>query len=445
MKRFLSITLLFLCLVSQAFAENASGRTVRVGFPPIPGYNEISMDGTFSGYDYDYLKKISQENNWKYQFVVASWNDCVDMLKKGEIDILGGMERTPGREKQFNFAQLESFLNSVSLFARPNDKRFLRKNLNEYKGLTVGVLKGSQDIESLKKYSREHKLKFKLKEYVDLEMQNVAFKKGEFDILLSSGMNKLNGLQILVSFSPKPHFYAVRKNAPAILQELNSAQSRIKSQDRFFDYRLYEKHYGFSESNRLVLTQAERNALDNSPPMRVAFVHGWRPLAYLIENETHGIVADLLSSVASSSGLRMQYVNATSHEDAVKLIRSGQADTIAFIVLNNELADTDDLKVSIPFLQIPVAMLVKTDRDKTLPIEKVGFSHIMNKQFIEDLSHNAPSIRTIVRKSPHELLDALVSGEIDAAYVNIYSANSFLSWPQYSSISSWNSLFHMGK
>ncbi len=436
MRLFLSIALLFLCLASQAFADNAAGRTVRVGFPPIPGYNEVSKDGAFSGYDVDYLKKISQQNNWKYQFVVASWKDCVEMLKKGEIDLLGGMERTPQREKLFNFAQLESFQNSVFLLARSNDERFLKKNLNEYTGLTVGALKGSQDIESLKKYSHEHGLNFRLKEYTDLNTQNIAFKKNEFDILLSSGMNKVHGLQILVSFAPKPHFYAVRKNAPDILDELNSAQSQIKSHDRFFDYRLYEKHYGFSESNRLVLTRAERDALDHLPRMKVAFVHGWRPLAYLGENRPQGIVADLFSSIAASSGLRVEYVDAKSHEEAVKQVHSGQADTVAFIVLNNELANTDDLKVSIPFLQIPVAMLMKKDRDKTQPIEKVGLTHIMNKQFIEDLSHNYPSIRKMVRKSPHELLDALVSGEIDAAYVNIYSANSFLSWPQYSSITS---------
>ena len=436
MRRFLSIALLFLCLVSQAFAGNSSGRTVRVGFPPIPGYNEVSKDGTFSGYDYDYLTKIAQHNNWKYQFVVASWNDCVEMLKKGEIDILGGMERTLQRQKLFNFAQLESFQNSVFLLARPNDERFIKKNLNEYTGLSVGVLKGSQDIESLKKYSREHHMKFRLKEYTDLDTQKNAFKKGEFDILLSSGMNKVHGLQILLSFAPKPHFYAVRKNAPDILDELNRAQSQIKSHDRFFDYRLYEKHYGFSESNRIILTRTERDALDRMKTMNVAFVPGWRPLAYLTDSVPHGIIVDLFASISASTGLDVRYVEVPSHEEAVKQVYSGQANSIAFIVLNNELADTGHLKVSIPFLQIPVAMLMRKDRNKTQPIEKVGFSHIMNKRFIEDLSHNYPSIRTIIRKSPHELLDALASGEIDAAYVNIYSANSFLSWPQYSSITS---------
>ena len=145
MKRLLSILMLIACLFSQALAENVPGPTIRVGFPPIPGFNEINKNGTYSGYNADYLRKIAQQTNWKYEFVVAPWSDCLKMLKEGKIDILGGMERTPEREKIFHFARLESFLNDVPLLARADDTRFLHNNLNEYHNLTVGVLKESRE------------------------------------------------------------------------------------------------------------------------------------------------------------------------------------------------------------------------------------------------------------------------------------------------------------
>ena len=106
--------MLIACLFSQALAENVPGRTIRVGFSPTPGFNEINKNGTYSGYNADYLRKIAQQTNWKYEFVVAPWSDCLKMLKEGKIDILGDMERTPEREKIFHFARLESFLNDVS-------------------------------------------------------------------------------------------------------------------------------------------------------------------------------------------------------------------------------------------------------------------------------------------------------------------------------------------
>lgn len=436
MKRLLSILILFVCLFSQALAENVQGRTIRVGFPPVSGFNEISKNGTYSGYDVDYLRKIAQQTNWKYEFVVAPWSDCLNMLKEGKVDILGGMERTPEREKIFHFARLESFLNDVSLLARADDTRFLHNNLNEYHNLTVGVLKESQDIESLKKYSAANGLSFRLKEYDSLPRLNEAFLKGEFDIILSSGLNKIHGQQILTSFSPTPLFYAVRKNAPEILAELDRAQAHFKSVDRFYDYRLYQKHYGFTESNRPTLTRQERHALQDMPPMRMAFVPGWRPVAYMNENKPHGIISDLLASIAASSGLRIQYVMADSHEEALDLVQSGKADAVAFIVLNNQLPNQNDLKLSIPFLQSPLTMVMANDRNKKLPVTKVGLTHIMNKYFVEELLQNTPGIEETVRNSPYALLNALNDGKIDAAYINVYSANAFLSWPEFSGLSS---------
>lgn len=436
MKRLLSILILFVCLFSQALAENVQGRTIRVGFPPVSGFNEISKNGTYSGYDVDYLRKIAQQTNWKYEFVVAPWSDCLNMLKEGKVDILGGMERTPEREKIFHFARLESFLNDVSLLARADDTRFLHNNLNEYHNLTVGVLKESQDIESLKKYSAANGLSFRLKEYDSLPRLNEAFLKGEFDIILSSGLNKIHGQQILTSFSPTPLFYAVWKNAPEILAELDRAQAHFKSVDRFYDYRLYQKHYGFTESNRPTLTRQERHALQDMPPMRMAFVPGWRPVAYMNENKPHGIISDLLASIAASSGLRIQYVMADSHEEALDLVQSGKADAVAFIVLNNQLPNQNDLKLSIPFLQSPLTMVMANDRNRKLPVTKVGLTHIMNKYFVEELLQNTPGIEETVRNSPYALLNALNDGKIDAAYINVYSANAFLSWPEFSGLSS---------
>ena len=436
MKRLFLLLVFFFLLFSNALADTTASRTIRVGFPPIPGFNEIRKNGFYSGYNVDYLNKIAHENNWKYEFVVAPWADCVEMLKTGKIDILGGMERTPEREKWFGFAHLESFLNSVSLLARSDDNRFLQNNLNEYNNLTVGVIKGSQDIKALKKYSRANGLSFRLKEYRDYYRLNEAFLKGKFDILLSSGLNKLNGQQILASFSPTPLFYAVRKNAPDILAELDSAQSRFKSVDRFYDYRLYEKHYGFNEYNRPTLSRDERHALQNMPPMRIVFVSGWLPISYRHEDSQHGIIADIFSMIASSSGLRTQYLSASSHEEALKLIQAGKADALAFVILNSQLPKQNHLKLSLPFLQTPLTMVTANDRDKTQPVRKVGLTHIISKPFVEGLLKNTKSIDTIVRKSPYELLTALNAGEIDAACINAYSANAFLSWPRFSTLSS---------
>ncbi|MBS7404914.1 MAG: transporter substrate-binding domain-containing protein, partial [Oxalobacter sp.] len=112
--RLLLFLLAFLFAGSFAMAQenaNRAARTIRAGFPVIAGFGHINEDGTYSGYNYDYLQKLAQHTGWKYEFVPCTWDECIKMLDNGEIDLLGGIQRTPAREKQFRFAELESFLN----------------------------------------------------------------------------------------------------------------------------------------------------------------------------------------------------------------------------------------------------------------------------------------------------------------------------------------------
>ena len=76
-------TVLF-CLLLFSFtarvAENGS-RVVRVGYPVQQGFTEISEDGTYSGYTYEYLQEIARYTNWEYEFVTAEgrWmSSCPD-------------------------------------------------------------------------------------------------------------------------------------------------------------------------------------------------------------------------------------------------------------------------------------------------------------------------------------------------------------------------------
>ena len=162
--------LLFLlaCLFAGSFAlaqENANhaARTVRAGFPVIAGFGHINEDGTYSGYNYDYLQKLAQHTGWKYEFVPCNWDECIRMLETGDIDLLGGIQRTPAREKQFRFAELESFLNYNVLLARANDPRFQDKNLDELGTLNVGALKGRYETVLFRKYARRYHIRYRLK------------------------------------------------------------------------------------------------------------------------------------------------------------------------------------------------------------------------------------------------------------------------------------------
>ena len=164
MKYFLSLLFLFFSCALQA-ADVTATRPVKAGFPLIPGFAEIDQDGTYSGYHYDYLRKLARYTQWRYEFVPCTWETCYTLLKNGEIDLLGGMQRTPEREALFEFAELESFLNYNVLLARADDARFLEKSPDELGVLTVGVIKGSHEKALFEEYAGKPGIHYRFQPY----------------------------------------------------------------------------------------------------------------------------------------------------------------------------------------------------------------------------------------------------------------------------------------
>src|SRR5574344_1489293 len=97
---FLTAVLLFL-----AGTVSAAPRTLRVGFFPKPGFNEEYPDHTRGGFNYEYLRMLAVYGNFRYEYLGfdKSWAQNMEMLARGEIDILPGAQVSELRKKQFIF------------------------------------------------------------------------------------------------------------------------------------------------------------------------------------------------------------------------------------------------------------------------------------------------------------------------------------------------------
>ena len=97
----------------EAPAANAmtkGTRTVRVAFPIQTGLTQLDEYGNYSGYPYEYLEEIAQYTGWNYEFVEVSGDPneslltLMDMLEKGEIDLMGGMLYSEELGQQYDYA-----------------------------------------------------------------------------------------------------------------------------------------------------------------------------------------------------------------------------------------------------------------------------------------------------------------------------------------------------
>lgn len=115
LKRGIVFLLLQLCILTwmqeTLVIEAANQKVIRVGYPQIQGTSETYADGIYSGYTYEYLKKISQITGWEYEFITPKGdeneqiNTLMEMLSKGEIDLLGSTLKLEDVEKQYDFPE----------------------------------------------------------------------------------------------------------------------------------------------------------------------------------------------------------------------------------------------------------------------------------------------------------------------------------------------------
>lgn len=110
--------------------------------------NGVTMkddNGQYYGYDYDYLMQISQYTGWSYEFVEVEGTlnerlvKMLDMLEKGEIDLLGSLVYSDKLAESYDYAS-EPYGNSYNVLAVPNNSELVDLNsLISKKELTIAA------------------------------------------------------------------------------------------------------------------------------------------------------------------------------------------------------------------------------------------------------------------------------------------------------------------
>ncbi|RPH39059.1 MAG: sensor histidine kinase, partial [Desulfobulbaceae bacterium] len=111
---FCTISLIFQFFICQAaVAEIVEDRTVRVGIYENEPKVFTSEAGKPAGIFIDIIEFIAKSEGWKIKYVPGTWNEGLERLAKGEIDLMPDVAHTAEREKIYSFHQ-ESVLSSWS-------------------------------------------------------------------------------------------------------------------------------------------------------------------------------------------------------------------------------------------------------------------------------------------------------------------------------------------
>jgi signal transduction histidine kinase/CheY-like chemotaxis protein len=432
--RIICLLLLFavtLSLSVPAYAADTS-KKIRVGWYEVDGLQE--KDGnTYSGYNYDYLMALSQYTGWDYEFVSGTWQQCYDMLRNGEIDILGGVDMTDQRKTEVSFSQFSEGYGGSRVICRRDDDRFIYGNMSSWNGAKIGCVTGTSRTDSFSALCKSNGISPDTVLITDQKKMQKMLSSGQLDLAVVSQSRSINGFRSVLDFDPAPYYFATAPGESDILSSLNYALGQINSLQPDFSNYLSKKYFTSSSSlSDIVLTSDEKEYIKKHPVITVAYDPAWAPIEYKDEStgQMNGIMRDIYDRISKATGLKFNFVTSDSFYKARGKYKE-QADMFSSLSYDYNWGKKLGYTLTSPFLSLQVVQLYKNEPGKViaLPIGYYLTKCVKEKYTGDGYKYKLyPTVR--------ECVDAVYKGDADSTFINSLELNYYLSEAKYSNLTS---------
>lgn len=439
----LSVAVLILVLVlsplfpgPSVLAQEDSDRIVKVAYPVQEGLTDIDEKGNYCGYTYEYLQEIAQYTGWEYEFVQIEGSldeqitILMDMLEKGEVDLMGGMLYSEAMGKMYNYSSqsygtVETVLQTTyehagEITIDSNNEQSFRIAVSNLEGRSILEL---EDYCSMNMIAPEFVLCENDYEQVE------AVREGRADLLLNTSMNPLEGVITIASFAPKPFYYICSKQLDgSLLNDLNSSIQYIAESNPFFTTNLFEKYFTSSITD-FEFTDKELEYIESLDTLQVGVVENQPPYYFKTyqDVEAGGIMVDICKLLSDKSGLRLELVGASDLETLYRMLSDGEVDMIAGVPHNYQNAIDRTLVMTDPYLTEQYVLVMGNGTDK---LQLKGKRLAMS----QSSTYEGYTVgEAVYFKDMNECMKAIIDGKADYTYVDTCTAQYYANLPEY-----WN-------
>ncbi|MDD2331970.1 MAG: transporter substrate-binding domain-containing protein [Candidatus Cloacimonetes bacterium] len=198
-------------LLLSASVLSAQTRNIKVGIYENKPKVFIDEAGNPAGILVDILAGIADNEGWQLQFIPGTWDEGLDRLRSGEIDLMPDVAFTSERATLFSFHKIPVLSSWSQVFSAKNGGIHSVLDLNSRR---IAVLEGSIQKEVTESMVKGFDLSVMIIPYPSFELAFLAVKNGEADAVISNnffGMAQAKELDLedtAVVFDPANLFYA---------------------------------------------------------------------------------------------------------------------------------------------------------------------------------------------------------------------------------------------
>ena len=345
-------------------AAPAAQKVVRVGLFE-DTYHKVNEKGELGGYGYEYLQKIAGYEGWTIEYVEADWYTCFDKLESGEIDILNGISYTQDRAQDMLFSTLPMAEERYYIYVDSRDPGVSADDLGTVANKNMGVMVGAIPEQVLNAWEADNGL--------STNHVNITTAQDVLDNLDAHTMDCFvsveedwdqDWISPLIYIGSSDVYFAINADCADLKKELDSAMTRIASDNPFYNDQLYEKY--FSTSVTATLADDERAWLAAHGAIRVGYIKGDANIAEVDAKtgEVKGIINDYISFASSCFGDNTQIDFVTCGYDNMEAelaaLAAGEIDMIFKVPFNTHYVDGYGLSLTDATLDIPYSAVSRT-------------------------------------------------------------------------------------
>lgn len=389
--------------------------------------------GRRSGYAYEYQQKIAAYTGWTYEYVEGGWPELMQMLIDGEIDLMSDVSYTAERSEGMLFSSLPMGTEEYYIFTAPDNTDIRQEDPHTLDGKKIGADKGSVQAGLFQLWAEQNGIQSELIEVSGSEYTSLQkLQTGELDAFLT--LDAYGNEETAVpkfKVGSSNFFFAVSKERPDLLEELNAALSRIQDENRFFNQQMSLKYISTSGAN-LFLNMDELNWLSERDSLiRVGYQDNF--LAFSAADETtgelKGALKDYLDHAAvcfKNAKLVFEPVAYPNAAAAIEALKAGEVDCVFPSNLSTADGEALDLVMTPEMMSSDIYAVVRKEiqdsfsqkRHVTVAIEEndPNYIAVMQDHFPGWKSEYYPDMQTCLK--------AVSEGKADCVLISNYQYNS---------------------